>query len=253
MREHAGVLSTQAWLSRFPTTADQPQPASRLRRVEAVPRHRRDRARGAADRRRRQFQGARPSRTRPARCATTRSTRWRPASRTGRRTTATCRSRTRAAPITRCPPRYRSGNYPKDANNQAVLQDAATTGSVTRRRPATAARRCPVASPATRPRCSGWAQQVAADARYALGAVHFWYKAVFGREPLKAPLDATTPENAGPSGRLQRAERGTAGDRRALQDRSRRRRLQRQGPARGPDDEPWGTRRGARPTRAPRA
>jgi hypothetical protein len=37
---------------------------------------------------------------------------------------------------------------------------------------------------------------LAADQRYAMGAVHFWYKAVFGREPLKAPLDSSTPENA---------------------------------------------------------
>jgi hypothetical protein len=37
---------------------------------------------------------------------------------------------------------------------------------------------------------------MAADARYPLGAIHLWYQAVFGREPLKAPLDALTPENA---------------------------------------------------------
>ena len=34
-------------------------------------------------------------------------------------------------------------------------------------------------------------QQVAADPRFALGAVQFWYEAVFGRAPLKAPLDST--------------------------------------------------------------
>ncbi len=33
--------------------------------------------------------------------------------------------------------------------------------------------------------------QVAGDTRCALGAVHFWFKVVFNREPLKAPLDQT--------------------------------------------------------------
>ena len=35
--------------------------------------------------------------------------------------------------------------------------------------------------------------QVAADARFAKGAVHFFFKAVFNREPLKAPTDQTAP------------------------------------------------------------
>jgi hypothetical protein len=34
-------------------------------------------------------------------------------------------------------------------------------------------------------------QQVATDPRFAIGAVHFWYEAVFGRAPLVAPLDPT--------------------------------------------------------------
>ena len=39
-------------------------------------------------------------------------------------------------------------------------------------------------------------QQVAADSRFALGAVAFWYQAVSGRAPLKAPLDATGASGA---------------------------------------------------------
>lgn len=36
--------------------------------------------------------------------------------------------------------------------------------------------------------------QTAADSRFPLGAVHFWYEAIFGREPLKAPTDQTNPQ-----------------------------------------------------------
>jgi hypothetical protein len=39
-------------------------------------------------------------------------------------------------------------------------------------------------------------QQVAADPRFALGAVQFWYEAVFGRAPLKAPLDSSAASGA---------------------------------------------------------
>jgi len=39
-------------------------------------------------------------------------------------------------------------------------------------------------------------QQVAADPRFALGAVQFWYEAVFGRAPLRAPLDSSGASGA---------------------------------------------------------
>lgn len=39
-------------------------------------------------------------------------------------------------------------------------------------------------------------QQVAADSRFGIGAVEFWYQAVFGREPLRAPLDASGASGA---------------------------------------------------------
>jgi hypothetical protein len=39
-------------------------------------------------------------------------------------------------------------------------------------------------------------QQVAADTRFALGAVHFFYKGLFGRDPLAAPFDQTSPQYA---------------------------------------------------------
>jgi hypothetical protein len=39
-------------------------------------------------------------------------------------------------------------------------------------------------------------QQVAADPRFAVGAVQFWYEAVLGRAPLKAPVDSTGASGA---------------------------------------------------------
>ena len=39
--------------------------------------------------------------------------------------------------------------------------------------------------------------QVAADARFARGAVQFWYQGLFGREPLAQPTDASSPSYAG--------------------------------------------------------
>jgi hypothetical protein len=41
--------------------------------------------------------------------------------------------------------------------------------------------------------------QVAADQRFAIGAVYHWYRIVFNREPLKAPLDSTAPGYAAQS------------------------------------------------------
>jgi hypothetical protein len=37
---------------------------------------------------------------------------------------------------------------------------------------------------------------VAADSRFALGGVHFWYQYTFGRKPLRAPTDPTDPQFA---------------------------------------------------------
>jgi hypothetical protein len=93
------------------------------------------------------------------------------------------------------PASYRSNAYPKDANNQSYykLGDAwfrdekapgyngeAMPGGVT-----------------GNPTALSWlGQKMATDPRYAVGAVHFWFKAVFGRDPLAPPLDTSTPEKA---------------------------------------------------------
>ncbi|HVE88288.1 MAG TPA: hypothetical protein VNA44_01200 [Burkholderiaceae bacterium] len=47
------------------------------------------------------------------------------------------------------------------------------------------------------PKAAEWlGDQMAADSRFALGAVHFWWKATFHREPLRAPTDSTGPDAA---------------------------------------------------------
>jgi hypothetical protein len=93
------------------------------------------------------------------------------------------------------PASYRSNNYPKDANNQSYyrlgdnwFRDEKGPGYGNVEMPGGAT---------GNPTALQWiGEQMAADPRYAVGAVHFWYQVVYGREPLKAPLDATTPELA---------------------------------------------------------
>lgn len=47
------------------------------------------------------------------------------------------------------------------------------------------------------PKAAEWlGDQMAADPRFAVGAVHFWHKALFHREPLHAPTDTTGPDAA---------------------------------------------------------
>ncbi len=194
MREHAGVISTHAWLQRFPTT-----PTNRNRhRVNMVSK---------------QFLGtdvtalaARPVEdsgnfkiptVENPNCSVCHNTidpmaagwmNWQENNRYLPFTDSTGKNHA-------LPASYRSNNYPKDANNQAYykLGDAwfrdekapgyngvAMPGGVT-----------------GSPTALQWlGSQMAADARYALGGVQFWYKAVVGRDPLKAPLDASSPENA---------------------------------------------------------
>jgi PKD repeat protein len=193
-REHAGVLSTQAWLSRFPTT-----PTNRNRhRVYQMAK---------------QFLGTDvsalavrpiddggtfkiPTMENPA-CAACHDTidpmaagfmNWQENNRYLPFKDSTGKDHA-------LPGSYRSNNYPKDANNQpyyklgdAWFRDEKAPGYYGTAMPG---------GVTGNPTALQWlGAQVAADQRYAMGAVHFWYKAVFGREPLKAPLDSSTPENA---------------------------------------------------------
>jgi len=86
------------------------------------------------------------------------------------------------------PASYRSGNYHKDANGKPFYMEgdnwfrdekAPGYGGVTMPSLITGS-----------PTALQWlGQQVAADPRFAMGAVEFWYQAVFGRAALRAPLD----------------------------------------------------------------
>jgi len=196
MREHAGVLSTHPWLSRFPTTA-----TNRNRhRVNVMFK---------------QFLGTDvtmmavrpqddgtvkfrvPTVENPA-CAACHDTidpiaagfqNWNENNRY-------LPFRTGAGVDHALPQSYRSGNYPKDANNQAYYR----TGDNwfrDEKEPGYAGTAMPGGVTGNQTALQFLGQQVVADPRFALGAVHFWYEGLFGREPLRMPQDATSPQYAG--------------------------------------------------------
>ncbi len=93
------------------------------------------------------------------------------------------------------PNSYRSNNYPKDAANRAYYMAG---DNWFRDGKAPGYGGTPMPGGVTgNPMALQWlGQQVAADPRFAMGAVHFWYQGVFGRAPLKAPYDQTSPQFA---------------------------------------------------------
>jgi PKD repeat protein len=90
------------------------------------------------------------------------------------------------------PGTYRSNNYPKDKDGKAyyVLGD-----NWFRDEHAPGYGNTPMPGGVTGNNTAlQWlGAQVAADARFAKGGVEFFYKAVFNRDPLKAPTDQTAP------------------------------------------------------------
>ncbi|MGZ8253794.1 MAG: PKD domain-containing protein [Burkholderiaceae bacterium] len=193
-REHAGVLSTQAWLSRFPTT-----PTNRNRhRVYSMAKQFLGTDVAALAVRPIDDGGAFrvPTVENPA-CAACHDTidpiaagfmNWQENNRYLPFKDSTGKDHA-------LPGSYRANNYPKDAANQAYyklgdtwFRDGKAPGYFGTAMPG---------GVTGNPTALQWlGGQVAADQRYAVGAVHFWFRAVFGREPLKAPLDSSTPENA---------------------------------------------------------
>jgi hypothetical protein len=94
------------------------------------------------------------------------------------------------------PGSYRSANYPKDANGQAYYR-AGDNWFRDGKAPGYGATPMP-GGVTGNPTALQWlGQQVANDARFALGAVHFWYEGVFGRKPLQVPFDSSSPQYAG--------------------------------------------------------
>jgi hypothetical protein len=198
MREHAGVLSTHPWLSRFPTTA-----TNRNRhRVNVMFK---------------QFLGTDvtamavrplddgsakfrvPTVENPA-CAVCHDTvdpiaagfqNWNENNRY-------LPFRTSAGVDHALPSSYRSGNYPKDANNQAYYRSG-DNWFRDEKAPGYDSTPMPGGVTGNKTALQFLGQQVAADSRFALGAVHFWYQGLLGREALSMPRDATSPQYAGQS------------------------------------------------------
>ncbi|MFO1219510.1 MAG: hypothetical protein U1E89_14175 [Burkholderiaceae bacterium] len=194
-REHAGVLSTHAWLSRFPTTdtnrnrhrvnillrqflatditamATRPQDDGKTFRVPVV--------------------------ENPA-CAVCHDTmdpiaagfqNWNEANRY-------LPFRTGGGVDHALPQTYRSSSYPKDANSTAYYKSG-DNWFRDEKEPGYAGTAMPGGYTGNKTALQWLGGQVAADQRFALGAVHFWYEGLFGREPVRQPVDTTSPQYAG--------------------------------------------------------
>ncbi len=94
------------------------------------------------------------------------------------------------------PGTYRSTAYPRDAAGQAYyrLGDNWFRDSVT---PGYNGTPMPGGYTGNRTALQWLGNQVAMDSRFAKGAVQFWYLGLFGREPMKIPTDPTSPQYAG--------------------------------------------------------
>lgn len=93
------------------------------------------------------------------------------------------------------PATYRAGSYPKDANNQAYYQ-AGDNWFRDGKAPGFGATPMPGGFTGNPTALQWLGQQMAADPRFALGAVYFWYEGLFGRTALKAPFDQSSPQFA---------------------------------------------------------
>ncbi len=194
MREHAGVLSTQSWLSRFPTTDTNRNrhrvnmlfkqflatdaTALAVRPVETT------------------MTFKVPTIENPA-CAACHNTidpiaagfqNWNEVNRF-------LPQRTAGGVDHALPQSYRSGNYPRDAANVAYFRNGDNWFRDSKE-PGYGATAMPGGFTGNKTALQWMGQQVAMDPRFALGTVHFWYQGLFGREALKAPQDSTSPQYA---------------------------------------------------------
>ncbi|MDH5539001.1 MAG: hypothetical protein OEY03_06315 [Rhizobacter sp.] len=94
------------------------------------------------------------------------------------------------------PNTYRSNNYPKDAAGKAYYQ-VGDNWFRDGKEPGFGATPMPGGFTGNPTALQWLGQQVASDPRFALGAVHFWYQGLVGRAPLKAPFDQTSTQYAG--------------------------------------------------------
>jgi PKD repeat protein len=193
-REHAGVLSTHAWLQRFPTTD------TNRNRHRVYILHKQFLATDVA------ALAARPIETggnfkmptvENPNCSVCHSTidpiaagfqNWNEANRY-------LPFRTASGVDHALPTTYRSNNYPKDKDGKAYYVDG-DNWFRDQHAPGFNGQAMPGGVTGSKTALQWLGGQVAADQRYAIGAVHFWYRAVFNREPLKTPLDQTSPTYA---------------------------------------------------------
>lgn len=189
-REHAGVLSTHAWLQRFPTT---PTNRNRHRVYIMAKQFLATDVAALAARPIDDGGNFRIPTMENAACSVCHTTidpmaagfqNWNEANRY-------LPNRTGAGKDHALPGAYRANNYPRDAANQRYYVDG---DNWFRDQHAPGYAGTPMPGGVTgNPTALQWlGDQVAADSRFAMGAVHFWYKAVFNREPMKAPLDQSS-------------------------------------------------------------
>jgi hypothetical protein len=93
------------------------------------------------------------------------------------------------------PPSYTSSNYPKNASGMPFYMEG-DNWFRDEKAPGYANAPMPGGVTGNNSALQWLGQQVAADPRFALGAVQFWYQAVFGRAPLRAPLDSSDASGA---------------------------------------------------------
>jgi hypothetical protein len=193
MREHAGVLSTQAWLSRFPTTDTN---RNRHRINVLMKQFLATDATALAMRPVEVTQTFKVATVENPACAACHNSidpmaagfqNWNEAN--------------RYLPVRTynvdhaLPASYRSNNYPKDANNAAYYK-AGDNWFRDGHAPGYGSTPMPGDFVGNKTALQFLGQNVAMDPRFALGAVHFWYEGLFGRDPLKQPQDTTAPQYA---------------------------------------------------------
>lgn len=89
---------------------------------------------------------------------------------------------------------YMSTNYMNDAKGNEFYQQG---DNWYRDAKAPGYGNTPMPNGYNNPKSAEWlGDQLAGDSRFAMGAVHFWHKALFHREPLHAPTDTTGPDAA---------------------------------------------------------
>lgn len=193
LREHAGILSTQAWLSRFPTTD-----TNRNRhRVNMLSKQflATDIATLAARPINSDSSFRVPVLENPA-CTSCHNTidpmaaGWQNWNEANRFLPVRTNNIDHALPQS-----YRSNNYPRDANNMAYFR-LGDNWFRDGKEPGYGTTTMPGGFTGNKTALQFLGQQVAADPRFAMGAVHFWYEGLFGREPLKAPQDSTSSQFA---------------------------------------------------------